>query len=85
MKKSYIKPDLYYENFALIEAISSCDLVSNFNQASGCVAYYLQTGNPLFDGWVFTDATQGCTSFANPNGSECYGNPTPGYSIYASL
>ena len=84
MKKSYKKPDLYYENFALIEAIGSCDLISNFNQAGGCVAYKQETGNPLFDGWVFVDATQGCTSFANPDGSECYGNPTPGYSIYSS-
>lgn len=85
MKKSYTKPDLYYENFALIEAISSCDLLSNFNQASGCVAYYLDTGDSFFSGWVFTDATQGCTYLSNPNGNECYGNPTPGYTIYISV
>lgn len=84
MKKVYTKPDLYYENFALIEAISSCDLVSNYNQASDCKAYRLDAGD-LFSGWVFTDAAQGCDRFTNPNGSECYGNPTPGYSIYASL
>lgn len=84
MKKIYTKPELYYENFALIEAISSCDLISNFNQASGCVAYYQDTGNPLFSGWVFADALQGCTSITPPSGNECYGNPTPGYVIYAS-
>lgn len=84
MKKLYRKPDLYYENFALIEAISSCDLVSNFNQASGCKAYLLDAPGDLFDGWVFASEMHGCTILSNPNGSECYGNPTPGYVIYAS-
>lgn len=84
MKRVYSKPILYYEEFALLEAIGSCDLISNFNQASGCVAYKLETGHPLFDGWVFSTPEQGCTSFANPDGTECYGNPTPGYSIYSS-
>ena len=80
MKKIYTKPDFYYENFALIEAISSCDLISNFNQASACTAVEVIPGE-----WLFVDALSGCTRFQQPDASTCYGNPVPGYSIYASL
>lgn len=85
MKKAYQKPELYYENFALLESIAGCDLLSNFNEVGGCVAYKLEAGGPFGDVWVYSDSTQGCsTTPQSPGASECYGNPTPGFSIYAS-
>lgn len=85
MKKAYQKPELYYENFALLESIAGCDLISSFNQASGCVAYKITPGGPIEgDLWVHSDPTQGCTTFPQDGITECYGNPTPGFSIYAS-
>ncbi|MDR0890231.1 MAG: hypothetical protein LBM28_06275 [Oscillospiraceae bacterium] len=80
MKKSYTKPELFYENFALLDSIAGCDMKSNFNEATGCEAYY----DDLFEGWVFASATVGCTLISPKGGSICYGNPTPGFSIFSS-
>lgn len=81
MKKTYKKPDLYYENFALVEAISSCDLKSNFNQLDLCLAYESPVRPGMF---IFSSQEQGCDILVQADGSECYGNPTPGYSIWSS-
>lgn len=80
MKKVYQKPELFYENFALSASIASCDVNSNFNQATGCQAYW----NEDFNGWVFSSDAEGCNLHTIKDGSECYGNPTPGYSIFTS-
>lgn len=80
MKKTYKKPDLYYENFALVEAISSCNLKSNFSQAGGCVAYW----DPDFEDWIFANEVQGCTANTIKDNTICYGNPTQGFSIWSS-
>ena len=80
MKKIYHKPDLFYENFALLESIAGCDLKSNFNEATGCLAVW----NDRMEGWLFTDATQNCTVFSQKDDSICYGNPTPGYAVFSS-
>ena len=80
MKKTYKKPDLYYENFALVEAIGSCDLKSNFSQAGGCVAYWDED----FLEWIFAGPEQGCTVETVKDDSICYGNPIQGFNIWSS-
>lgn len=80
MKKSYIRPKFYYENFALLDSIAGCDLKSNFNEATGCSAYWDED----FEGWIFANAAQSCTLFTPKDDSICYGNPTAGASIFSS-
>lgn len=80
MKKSYMKPELYYENFALLDSIAGCDFKSNFNEATGCKAYWDED----FEGWIFANAMEGCNLMAPRDDSICYGNPTPTYSIFSS-
>lgn len=80
MKKNYRKPELFYENFALLDSIAGCDMKSNFNEATGCVAYYDED----FEGWVFSSASVGCILLSPKDDSICYGNPTQGFSIFSS-
>ena len=80
MKKTYEKPTLYYENFALLDAIADCDVISNQNRDE-CVAYQLPNSTGVF---IFSSATEGCTHITQKNDSVCYGIPTSGNAIWSS-
>lgn len=80
MKKTYEKPTLYYENFALLDAIAGCDVISNQNR-DVCVAYQLPGSNNKF---IFSSETEGCNYFAQKDDSVCYGIPTSGNAIWSS-
>lgn len=80
MKKTYRKPEFYYENFALLDSIAGCELSSNFNAATGCVAYW----DDRSEGWIFVNASQGCDNFMTSGDNTCYGVPVPGQNIYSS-
>lgn len=80
MKRTYSKPEIYYENFALLDSIAGCDLKSNFNAATGCVAYY----DERMEGWIFSEVNQGCSVLTQKDNNRCYGNPIQGFSIWGS-
>lgn len=80
MKKLYSKPILYYENFALLDAIAGCDFISNQNRDS-CVGYQLPGS---VDVVIFSSAMEGCNHFSQKDDSVCYGIPTSGNAIWSS-
>ena len=80
MKKSYEKPTLYYENFALLDAIAGCDFISNQNR-DVCVGYQLPGS---VDVVIFSSTIEGCNHFTQKDGNECYGIPTSGNAIWSS-
>ena len=80
MKKTYEKPTLYYENFALLDAIAGCDVITNQNRGV-CVAYQLPGYEDKF---IFSSAAEGCNCFTQKDDSVCYGIPTSGKAIWSS-
>lgn len=73
MKKIYSKPELYFENFALMECIASC------NTAVG------HTENTC----AYTDPNLGLTIFSNADicsyTGECYDLPDPTLGLFPSM
>ena len=80
MKKTYEKPTLYYENFALLDAIAGCDVITNQNR-DVCVAYQLPGYEDKF---FFSSAAEGCNCFTQKDNNVCYGIPTSGNAIWSS-
>ncbi len=48
MKKHYQKPELFYENFALTEAIAACTVKGGPNSPENCSYYDEDLGLSLF-------------------------------------
>lgn len=79
MKKTYEKPRIMFEDFALNTCIAAaCQTVDNFNDEiiqRNCEGYYLDG----FETVIFTSETTGCWTAAEPDGqfnSMCYHVPT---------
>lgn len=71
MKKQYVKPELYFENFQLSTSIAACDNQANHGQ--GTCPYEITGGRN-----VFISATTGCLDITAPDGNHgslCYHNP----------
>lgn len=56
MKKVYKRPELFYENFSLMEAIASCALTANQNDGASCT-YFDEDG---FGETLFLGANSDC-------------------------
>lgn len=80
MKKTYEKPTLYYENFALLDAIAGCDFISNQNR-DVCFAYQPPGSVGVF---IFSSEQQGCNRSTQKDDNACYGIPTSGIAIWSS-
>lgn len=39
MKKVYKRPELFYENFSIMEAIATCPAIANHGDPASCVYY----------------------------------------------
>lgn len=88
MKKSYSKPDIYYEGFSLSTNIAAgCEeKPTNSTQTCG-----VKNGHSF----IFTSATYGCTSVIgdgsltgnlvdSENNGLCYHNPSADYNVFLS-
>lgn len=49
MKKQYIKPELYYEDFELAEAITACGTIAGPTDGDTCTWDGLVPGVPVFN------------------------------------
>lgn len=61
MKKIYKKPELFYENFSLMEAIATCTVITDTKDDKSVCAYYDEGFGEL----IFVDGNSGCEIDAN--------------------
>jgi len=71
MKKAYVKPEMFYENFELSHNIANCGYTGrtnyNLNDPNNC-SYEYKPGNNLF----YDTTAQACTVDANTVGADIY-------------
>lgn len=81
MKKQYVKPELYFENFELSTNIATgCATIVN-NQEGTCT--YTVSVNGI-EGNVFLSNTQGCV-YTNPDDAGiCYNVPEGNNKVFSS-
>ena len=48
MKKAYVKPQVYFENFQLSASIAKCDIRTNNTDINSCEVEGNTPGEPLF-------------------------------------
>lgn len=77
MKKQYVKPELYFENFELSTSIASCSPGYKVNQAPGSCAH------PIAGEKVFT-SNPPCETTPQDDGEICYQNPQDGSRYFSS-
>ena len=81
--KTYVKPDLYYENFELSQSVASCSVTdssesksTNFHSGNVCTYDY---GIALF-----TDSNTSCDAKISEFEEYCYQTGSDGYNFFAS-
>lgn len=77
MKKQYVKPELYFENFELSTSIASCSPGYTVNQAPGNCAHSIAGEE------VFTSNSL-CKTTPQDDGEICYQNPQDGSRYFSS-
>ena len=81
MRKAYVKPEIFFEDFSLSTSIASCAVVTSApNEGQLC-------GYAPAEGWdpIFADTTKGCVSIT-PEGENtlCYDVPTDSPNLFNS-
>lgn len=78
MKKTYVRPEVYFESFELSASIAAgCEAVSNSAQ-NVCAIFDKDLGVEVF--------AKGVCKYTPPNGSEkpCYDVPQANYNVFTS-
>ena len=65
MKKTYIKPILYFEDFALAEAIAACGTIAGPTSGDTCTWNGFIEGMPMFNSKVNADCVLDYSDYEN--------------------
>ena len=85
MKKIYIKPDIIFEDFALVTSIATCEVTIS-NQSVDTCAYIVQDPIKPIKYHVFDEGLSVCETYPQEgeyNGL-CYHNPSESYNLFIS-
>lgn len=74
MKKSYIKPMLYFEDFALAEAIAACGTIAGPTSGDDCTWEGFVTGLPVFNMQVNPDCLLDYTDYEDQGLMNVFGS-----------
>lgn len=78
MKKQYVKPELYFENFELSTSIATCTAVTKLLSKETSCAY--------FDGVevIFLEGNKNCQTTDDGMGKYCYDIPNSENAVFGS-
>jgi len=77
MKKQYVKPELYFENFELSTSIAACEYKTKLPSKGSCG---FDDGNAI----IFVSNLTGCDTTDDGSGKICYDNPLDSNNLFSS-
>ena len=74
MKKTYIKPILYFEDFALAEAIAACGTIAGPTSGDVCTWDDFSPGSPVFNTQVNPNCVLGYEDYEGSSQLDVFGS-----------